>query len=287
MAEQEVWTTLRVLTWTKEFLATKGVENARLEAEWLLCAATGLDRVGLYLQYDKPLNDIELANYRSMVARRARREPLQHILGSQEFCGLEYEVTAEVLIPRHDTEVLVTEAVTRRPDAGSILDIGTGSGCIAVSLKKRFPAAVVTATDISEAALAVASRNAEKYGSAIEFLMGSLLDPVAGRSFDLIVSNPPYIPTAEIESLDLEVRDFDPRVALDGGFDGLDVYRLLIPEAVEHLITGGWLLVEIGIGQAKEVVELFKHTGHYDDPIIALDSGGIVRVVGAQRKERQ
>ena len=157
MAAQEIWTTLKILAWTKDFLLSKGVANARLEAEWLLCAAMGLDRVGLYLQYDKPLNDSELAAYRALVARRARREPLQHILGSQEFCGLDYEVTPDVLIPRHDTELLVSEAVTRRPDARSVLDIGTGSGCIAVSLQKRLPNAAVTATDISEAALAVAA----------------------------------------------------------------------------------------------------------------------------------
>lgn len=220
-----------------------------------------------------------------MVARRAKREPLQHILGSQEFCGLEYEVTPDVLIPRHDTEVLVSEAITRRPDARSALDIGTGSGCIAVSLQKRLSKAVVTATDISEAALTVARRNAEKHGAAIEFLMGSLFAPVAGRRFDLIVSNPPYIPTADIERLDQEVRDYDPRAALDGGSDGLDLYRALIPASVEHLNTGGWLLVEIGIGQADDVVQLFKNTGNFCEPILALDPGGIERAVGAERKE--
>lgn len=285
MAEKEVWTTLKILTWTKEFLLSKGVVNARLEAEWLLCAATGLDRVGLYLQYEKPLNDSELSAYRAMVARRARREPLQHILGSQEFCGLEYEVTADVLIPRHDTEVLVAEAIARQPDAHSVLDIGTGSRCIAVTLQKRLSKAVVTVTDISEAALTVARRNAEKHGAPVEFLMGSLFDPVAGRRFDLVVSNPPYIPTADIRSLDQEVRDYDPTAALDGGSDGLDIYKTLIPASVEHLNPEGWLLVEIGIGQTKDIVKLFQQTCSYGEPIIALDTGGIERVVGAQRKE--
>jgi len=285
MASQETWTILKILAWTQEYLLSKGVVNARLEAEWLLCAATGLDRVGLYLQYDKPLNDSELAGYRSMVLRRARREPLQHILGSQEFCGLEYEVSADVLIPRSDTEALVSEAIKRQPDARSVLDIGTGSGCIAVSLQKRLSKAVVTATDISESALAVARRNADKHGASIEFLLGYLFVPVGGRSFDLIVSNPPYIPTADIESLDQEVRDYDPRTALDGGIDGLNIYQALIPTAVEHLNPGGWLLVEIGIRQVKDVVALFQHTCSYGEPIIAHDPGGIVRVIGAQRKE--
>ncbi len=286
MATQEIWTTLKILAWTKEYLLTKGVANARLEAEWLLCAAMGVDRVGLYLQHDKPLNDEELTAYRAMVVRRARREPLQHILGSQEFCGLEYEVTADVLIPRYDTEVLVAEAIARNPGARTILDIGTGSGCIAISLQKRLLQSLVTATDISEAALTVAKRNSEKHGAPIEFQFGSLFVPVAGRRFDLIVSNPPYIPTFDIESLDQEVRDYDPRAALDGGSDGLDVYRSLIPAAVEHLNNGGWLLVEIGVSQAKDVVELFKQTSCYNAPITAIDSGGIVRIVGAQIKEK-
>ncbi|MDD2581141.1 MAG: peptide chain release factor N(5)-glutamine methyltransferase [Desulfuromonadaceae bacterium] len=285
MTTQEIWTILKLLAWTKDYLLSKGVVNARLEAEWLLCAATGLDRVGLYLQYDKPLNDGELAAYRAMVARRAKREPLQHILGTQEFCGLDFNVNADVLIPRYDTELLVSEAVTRTPDARSVLDIGTGSGCIAVSLQKRLPKAHVTATDISEAALAVARRNAEKNGAAVEFKHGSLFTPVAGRSFDLIVSNPPYIPTADISTLDQEVRDYDPFAALDGGCDGLHIYRALIPEAAEYLNKGGWLLVEIGIGQANDVAALFKMSGSYCQPIAVIDSGGIERVVGAQIKE--
>lgn len=285
MSSQEIWTTLKLLAWTKDYLSSKGIVNARLEAEWLLCAATGLDRVGLYLQYDKPLNDIELAAYRSLVARRAKREPLQHILGTQEFCGLDYEVSADVLIPRYDTEVLISEAVARAPYAQTVLDIGTGSGCVAVSLQKRLVKAVVTATDISEAALAVARRNAERVGATIEFLHGSLLETVVGRRFDLIVSNPPYIPTADIDTLDQEVRDYDPVLALDGGIDGLDIYRSLIPAAVDCLTSCGWLLVEIGIGQTKDVVSMFKKVGKYSEPIIALDPGGIQRVVGAQLKE--
>lgn len=285
MATEETWTTLKILAWTKDYLLSKGVSNARLEAEWLLCAAMGLDRVGLYLQYDKPLNDSELAACRTLIARRARREPLQHILGSQEFFGLDYEVTADVLIPRHDTELLVSEAIMRRPDARTVLDIGTGSGCVAVSLQKKLSSAVITATDISEAALSVALRNAVKHDSHIEFLLGSLFIPVAGRRFDMIVSNPPYIPSADIESLEQEVRDYDPRTALDGGSDGLQIYRSLVPSAVEYLNPGGWLLVEIGVGQSRDIVQLFQDAGCFCEPAIAVDPAGIERVVGAQRKE--
>jgi release factor glutamine methyltransferase len=285
MVEQEKWTTLKVLTWTKDFLLSKGVVNARLEAEWLLCAVTGLDRVGLYLQYDKPLNEDELADYRAMVARRAKREPLQHILGSQEFCGLEFEVTSDVLIPRHDTELLVSEAVKHHPDAHSVLDIGTGSGCVAIALQKRLVLASITATDISSAALTVARRNAAMHFAPIEFLHGALFTPIAARKFDLIVSDPPYIPTADINDLEREVRDFDPIAALDGGVDGLAVYSELIPEAVGHLNLSGWLLVEVGIGQANDVAQLFKNSSGYSEPLIFCDSGGIDRVVAAQLKE--
>lgn len=284
MTQQEVWTTLKVLNWTKEFLAAKGVENSRLESEWLLCAATGLDRVGLYLHYDKPLSESELADYRAMVTRRAKREPLQHILGSQEFCGLDFEVTADVLIPRHDTEVLVSQAVSLMPDASSLLDIGTGSGCIAVSLAVRYPEAAITATDISPAALAVARRNVEKHQVSVELLLGSLFEPVVDRQFDLIVSNPPYIPTDVIAGLDPEVSDFDPLGALDGGVDGLDIYRKLIPAAYSHLHQSGWLLLEVGQGQAADVVKIFNETGAYAEPRTAVDLNGIERVVAGQRK---
>lgn len=282
--QQETWTTIKVLAWTREHLAGRGIANARLEAEWMLCAATGLDRVGLYLNFERPLNGEELASFRAMVARRGKREPLQYILGTQEFMGLEFEVTPDVLIPRHDTETLVTEALARQPGAVAVLDIGAGSGCIAVSLAKHLPAAMVTATDVSEAALAVARRNADRHGVVIEFLAGSLLEPVVGRRFDLIVSNPPYIPSGDIAGLEPEVRNFEPRGALDGGPDGLDAYRTLIPAAPAFLKPGGWLLVEVGIGQAAAVARMFKEGGFAGEPVTARDPGGIERVVGAQLK---
>jgi release factor glutamine methyltransferase len=206
---------------------------------------------------------------------------LQHILGTQEFCGLEFEVSPDVLIPRHDTETLVNEALARMPAAQSVLDIGTGSGCIAVVLACRLPGASVTAVDISSAALVVARRNAGRNGVVIEFLLGSLLEPVAGRHFDLIISNPPYIPSSDIETLESEVRDYDPRAALDGGADGLDVYRAMIPDAAARLNPGGWLLVEVGIGQAAGVAQMFRAAGNYAEPIITCDGAGVERVVGA------
>jgi release factor glutamine methyltransferase len=281
MNQNEIWTTLKILEWTQEYLGRKGVENARREAEWMLCAATGLDRMGLYLNFEKPLNETELASYRKMIARRAGREPLQHILGTEEFFGLDFEVTPDVLIPRHDSETLVQEALARRSEARSVLDIGTGSGCLAIALAKNLPDAAVTAVDISEAALTVAKRNAVRNSVTVRFLHGSLFEPVRGELFDLIVSNPPYIPTNEINQLEPEVRDFDPRSALDGGIDGLDFYRSLIPAAVSYLAEAGWLLVEVGASQASDVAGIFKESGSYGEPVIVSDAGGIERVVGA------
>ncbi len=275
------WTLLKVLTWTKGYLAEKGVENARLEAEWLLCEALGLDRVGLYLNFDKPLTEGELSAYRAMVARRAKREPLQYILGTQEFCGLEFIVTPDVLIPRHDTEVLVTEAAKRATADASILDIGLGSGCIAVALAKMMPEAKVCGVDQSSGALGVAGKNAELNGVMLEIVEGSLFEPFAGRRFDLIVSNPPYIPTGDLPTLEPEVREHEPLAALDGGADGLAFYRAIVPQAPEYLNPGGWLLVEIGIGQGEAVQEIFAHSG-FTGIFTEKDPGGIERVVGGQ-----
>lgn len=275
------WTLLKVLTWTKGYLAEKGVENARLEAEWLLCEALGLDRVGLYLNFDKPLTDGELASYRAMVSRRAKREPLQYILGSQEFHGLDFAVTPDVLIPRHDTEVLVDEALRRAPPDAAILDIGLGSGCIAIALAAARPDAAVCGVEQSPAALAIARDNAARLGVSLETVGGSLFEPLQGRRFDLIVSNPPYIPTVDLATLEPEVREHEPLGALDGGADGLAFYREIIPAAPRHLNPGGWLLVEIGISQGAAVRELFAAQG-FTAIFSAPDPAGIERVVGGR-----
>jgi release factor glutamine methyltransferase len=278
----ETWTVLNILAWTKNYLAGKGVENARLESEWLLSAALGLDRVGLYVNFDKPLTETELAVYRGMIARRARREPLQYILGSQEFMELDFEVSPAALIPRCDTETLLAEAVKRSKDAIKILDIGVGSGCIAVTLALKLPGSQVCGVEQSADALTLAKRNAAKHGVNVTLVQGSLFEPYNGVCFDMIVSNPPYIPTGEFDSLQPEVRDFEPREALDGGVDGLDFYRSIIPDATDHLNPGGWLLFEVGIGQAKRVLELFTQTGRFEELFTTKDPAGIERVVGGR-----
>ncbi len=281
MTDRETWTTLKILTWTKEYLAGKGVENARLEAEWLLCAVLELDRVGLYLNFDKPLTDPELAAYRGMVARRARREPLQYILGNQEFYGLEFAVTPAVLIPRHDTEVLVKEALQRADSGSRILDIGVGSGAVACALAKHLPEADVWGVEKSPEALAVARENALRQSLCLTLCEGSLFEPLTGQRFHLIVSNPPYIPTGELATLQPEVKDYEPSEALDGGADGLVFYQQIIPQAAQHLSPGGWLLLEAGVGQAEAVKELFASSG-FSEIFTARDPGGIERVIGGR-----
>lgn len=279
--QQETWTVLKVLTWTKEFLAQKGVENARLESEWMLCAVLGLDRVGLYVNFDKPLTEVELSGYRGMVTRRSKREPLQYILGSQEFMGLEFEVTPSVLIPRHDTEVLVAEAVARGGDHARILEIGVGSGCVSVALAKALPSATIFGVDNSPQALGLAQKNADKHGVTINLFEGSLFEPFQGQRFDLIVSNPPYIPTDDLRTLQPEVRDHEPVQALDGGADGLDFYRLIVSDASAYLNHGGGLLFEVGIGQAEAVLGLLGKAG-FGELFTAKDLNGIERVVGGR-----
>jgi len=279
--QQETWTVLKVLTWTKEFLAQKGVENARLESEWMLCAVLGLDRVGLYVNFDKPLTEAELSGYRGMVTRRSKREPLQYILGSQEFMGLEFEVSPAVLIPRHDTEVLVAEAAARGGEHCRILDIGVGSGCVSVALAKALPTATILGVDSSPQTLVLAQKNADKQGVTVSLFEGSLFEPFHGQRFDLIVSNPPYIPTDDLTALQPEVRDYEPLQALDGGADGLDFYRLIVPAASDYLNPGGWLLFEVGVGQAEAVLGLLDKTD-FGELFTAKDPNGIERVVGGR-----
>lgn len=283
MTGHEPWTIRRVLDWTKGYLAEKGIENARLETEWLLAEGLGLDRVGLYVNFDLPLTDVELTRIREMVSRRAKREPLQYILGSQEFAGLDFAVSPAVLIPRHDTEVLLAEALRVGTTAKRVLDIGTGSGCLAIALAKQIPGARITAVDISAGALAVAKSNAEHHSVTVDFFLGSLFDPLQNEVFDLIISNPPYIVSSDIETLQPEVRDFEPRSALDGGTDGFSCYRELIPAALDHLSPDGWLLVEVGAGQAEEVEGIFAASG-FCAVFTVRDPAGIQRVTGGRKK---
>jgi release factor glutamine methyltransferase len=256
-------TVIEVIQRSTEFLARKGVESPRLQAELLLGHLLHVPRMKLYLDFERVLTAAETDHFRELIRRRGGREPLQHIVGSISFCGLEMAVNRHVLVPRPETELLAESAWTylnqRVGGAGAgprVLDFGTGSGCLAITLGVKVPGARVTALDVSPEALEVARGNAERHGVAerIEFVQGdSLANVAAGERFDLVVSNPPYIPTAEIASLEPEVRDYDPRAALDGGVDGLGFYRRLAAEAGARLAAGGRMMLEFGDGQAETV----------------------------------
>lgn len=253
-------TVLEVIQKSAEFLAKKGVDSPRLQTELLLAHVLKLPRMKLYLDFERQLSAAETGTLREFVKRRGQREPLQHIVGSAPFCGLEIAVNRHVFVPRPETELLAEAGWEFLSTLGSrpttALDFGTGSGCLAIALAAKCQTARVMATDISKEAIAVATENAARHGvsGCIEFRCGAGFAAVPAEArFELIISNPPYIPSAEIASLQPEVRDFDPHAALDGGPDGLDFYRLIAKQAPPFLQPQGGLMVEIGDGQAEAV----------------------------------
>ena len=257
-------TVLEAIQRSTGFLARKGVDSPRLQVELLLAHALGVPRLKLYLNFEQKLTGANLETVRELVRRRGNREPLQHIIGSTSFCGFEIKVNRHVLVPRPETEMLAERAwqllAAHTPLPGAALDFGTGSGCLAIALAAQCPGAQVHAADISEEALRVARENAalNNLSDKIQFHCGDGFAALPrGLPFDLIVSNPPYVPSAEIESLAPEVRDHDPRLALDGGADGLDCYRRLAAEAANHLRPAGRIMLESGDGQAEPIRQLF------------------------------
>jgi release factor glutamine methyltransferase len=240
------WTTLEVLSWTQKRFGERGIPSARLDAEVLLAHVLKITRVALYTGFDKPLHENELGAYRDLIRRRLAGEPVAYLVGEQEFWSLPLAVDPRVLIPRRDTETLVETALRLARGARRIADIGTGSGAIVLALLKELPEATAVAVDASEDALAVARANAERHGMVerLRLVRGDLVAPLDG-GFDLVVSNPPYIPRGDLPGLSPEVRR-EPPAALDGGADGLDALRRLVPAAKAKLAPGGWLLVEHG-----------------------------------------
>ena len=261
-------TVLEAIQRSTEFLAKKGVESPRLQTELLLADLLQLPRMQLYLNFERSLTPPEVESLRQLVKRRGQREPLQHILGTTSFCGLEIAVNRHVLIPRPETELLaergwtfLNNLSTLNPQPSTVLDFGTGSGCLAIAVAHHCPTARVEAIDLSSPALALARENAARLGVAdrIQFREGNGFAAVpVGIRFDLVLSNPPYIPTAEIATLQPEVRDFDPSAALDGGREGLDFYQRLATEAAPFLKPGGRLMLEFGDGQAARVGEILQ-----------------------------
>jgi len=261
-------------------------DRARRDAEALLLHIVQRNRASLLAHGKDELDAAQAARYVALIRRRLTGEPMQYIFGEAEFYGLPFRVTRDVLIPRPETEHLVEKALALAAPfaAPRIVDVGTGSGAIAVALASRLPAAHVTAIDLSARALDLAQENAELNGVAdrIRFLPGDLLAPVDDESFDIVVSNPPYVPTADRDSLAVEVRNYEPAQALFAGEDGLAVYKRLIPAALAALVSGGSVALEIGYGQAKAIRLLLTASG-FDRIEFVADLQGIPRVACARR----
>jgi release factor glutamine methyltransferase len=271
----------------RALLSSVGIEAAGLEARVLFEHAAGLDRASLLARGRDPVEPEAARRYELLVAGRASRIPLAYLTGEREFWSLRLRVDRRVLVPRPETETLV-EATLERVGAGArIADVGTGSGAIIIAVARELGGGRFFGTDRSAAALSLARENAAAHGLAesIAFLEGDLLAPLAGLAepLDALVSNPPYIPTAELKSLQPEVRDHEPRTALDGGPDGLALVERIIADAPPLLRPGGWLLLEIGAGQASATRELLRRAGRYDDVTTRRDLAGIERVVAARR----
>ena len=284
------WTVLKLIEWSGNYLNKKGVHRGRLDAEHLLAHAMNMSRLDLYLQYDRSLTRAELDKYRPLLTRRAGREPLQYILGKTGFRNLELKVDRAVLIPRPETEVLVDEvlgwATSESLQEPLALDIGTGSGAIALSLAQEGPFTRVVATDSSQSALDLAARNAQATGllKRIDFRVGEYFDPLTpDEVFDVIVSNPPYISDKEMRSLDPEIRDWEPEDALFAGPDGLAALRMIVSGAYLYLRRGGLLALEVGLGQAEYIKELLKNTDEFETVRVSRDLTGRQRVVLAHR----
>lgn len=243
-------------------LRDAGCDTPELDSRLLLQWVTGLSREDLILDPEHPVSDEQARRFRAMIARREGREPVSRILGEREFHGRVFRVTPDTLDPRPDTETLVEAALALMPQGGRFLELGTGTGAVAVTILAERPHALGVATDVSAAALAVAAENAGRHGVAdrLSLLEGDWFRPVTGV-FDIIVSNPPYIPAADLAGLSPDVRCFDPRLALDGGKDGLDAYRAIAAGAAAYLVPGGHVVVEIGAGQGPDVAAVFAAAG--------------------------
>ena len=288
METKPVWTIMKILNWTKQYFTDKGVENPRLDAEVLLCAVLKCERITLYVDFERPLSETELAQFKQYVVRRANHEPLAYILGEKAFMRNMFKVTPDTLVPRPETELLVESIVMAAEAVGGdvkILDIGTGSGAIIVSLLDYLPQAKGVGVDISVGALTVAKENAVAIGVAerVGFLRSDVYSALPlDKKFDIIVSNPPYIPAADIAGLAKDVQN-EPIGALDGGEDGLDFYRRITKEAPLHMVEDGLLAFEIGIYQGEAVAEMCKAAG-FGTVAIRKDYAGIERMVFAAKE---
>ena len=295
MAEAAAWTVRRLLEWTTGFFTRKQVDSPRLSAERLLAHVLMYPRIRLYTDYDRPLNDTELTTFRTLVQRAAEQEPIEYLSGTAHFFNLEFEVNRDVLIPRPDTETLVENVLqlarnTAGMESPRVLDLCTGSGCIAAAIGHHLKNAVVIATELSEKAVAVARRNIERLGLAgrVTVEQGDLYEPlvnsVDGQPFQLIVGNPPYIATAQVDALDRSVKDYEPRLALDGGPDGLLLHRRILAGAGDRLVPGGRVYLEIAFDQGELAREVAGGCADFEEVRVLKDHGGNDRVLTARRK---
>ena len=286
--QSQPWTVRRVLEWTTGHLQKHGSDTPRLDAEVLLAHARNCKRIQLYTQYDEELPEPVRAHMRELVQRRANREPVAYLVGHREFFSLDLRVTPDVLIPRPDTETLVMAVLdaAKQHAEPKILDLCTGSGCVAIAVAKNCSSAQVTATDNSPAALQIAQENVEthKLTDRVMLRNGDLFAALPdGERFDIIAANPPYVPTAEIARLEADVRAFEPKAALDGGPDGLAVIRRLLTEAPDWLTADGVVLLELSPEQAVSAERLARDTGRYREVAILKDLAGWARVLRAKQ----
>jgi release factor glutamine methyltransferase len=282
------WTIRALMEWTEKHFQEKGIESPRLESQLLLAHALKCKKPELYTRWDEPVFEEHRGRFRDLIKRRLEGCPIQYLIGHREFFLLEFEVTPAVLIPRPETELLVAESLKRIEKLASphVLDVGTGSGCIAIAIAHRHKNARVTAIDISAEALEVARRNAARHGVAdrIRFLQGDLFAPLEPNlRFDAVVSNPPYVSQPEWERLPAHIRDHEPRLALEAGPDGFAIFDRLVPAVVTYLQPGGYLLLEIGAGQDQGVGQRFQQQPELVPGASIRDDQGLPRIACAQR----
>ncbi len=286
------WTIQKLLNWITEYFTERGIDSPRLNAELLLSHVVGLKRIELYTQFEKIVAKEQLDRLHDLVKRAGQHEPIAYIIGRTEFYSLQLYVTPDCMIPRPETELLVERAIEflrKRSSRHFVCDLGTGSGCIAIAIARNYPDADITATDISEAALKIAAKNIEKYqlGDRIRLLCGDLFDPIMSQpdvdEFDLIVCNPPYVSAVEFEKLDKTIKDYEPKLALYAGEDGLDICRRIVKKVDQLLKSDAALMLEVGYNQGQAVRELLEQAKCFSEITIEKDFSNNDRVVTARK----
>ncbi|MBW1650719.1 MAG: peptide chain release factor N(5)-glutamine methyltransferase [Deltaproteobacteria bacterium] len=291
--DKKIWTILEIINWTTSYFKSLEIETSRMDAEILLAYVLNIKRIDLYLNYDKPLLANELNSFKTLIIRRKEKEPIAYIIGAKEFWSMEFTVTKDVLIPRPDTEILVEAAVAaikKIKDKGKlkILELGVGSGAVISTIAFSAPDNIFFGTDICKKALNIAKQNGKKHNLKINFFLSDWFSAFKEKKvkFDIIISNPPYIPTEDIQGLAPEIKLYEPVSALDGGGNGLDSVNKIISDARFYLNKNGLLLLEIGFDQKKRVFDMVNSKEEYENPVCLKDYGGNNRVVIVKKIHR-